>query len=241
MSTTYVQPGDVLEFTAPTGGVTAGTAVLIGGILVIPTATVAQTLPFRGHITGVHSHAKAASEAWAEGQIVYWDAAASVFTTVGASNDAVGVAAEAVASGVGDVIGKVRLNGAAALSGPVTVANSAVAPALLDAGTPVVIALTFADAATATYVYENEGKLEIIDAVAIKDAAGAANTIQITDIADAAITDAMAFAVDKTVTRAGTIDKAKRVLAAGAGFKVVNTRAAGSSAGQLFIYALKRA
>ena len=121
------------------------------------------------------------------------------------------------------------------------VANLAVAPAETSGGIPVIIAIDIPDAATATYVYENTDKIEIIDVWNIKDGAGAANTIQVTDIADAAITNAMAAAVDKTVTRAGTIDKAKRVLAAGAGFKVVATRAAGTMAAQLFILAIKRA
>lgn len=122
-----------------------------------------------------------------------------------------------------------------------TLANAAVAPTVAAEGVPFIIAHTFADAATATYVFENGDKLEIIDVWCIKDAAGAGNTIQVTDSADAAITNAMAFAVDKTVTHAGTIDLAKRVLTAGAGYKVVNTRAAGSSAGQLFLLCIKRA
>lgn len=124
--------------------------------------------------------------------------------------------------------------------GIMAVANEAVSPAvsLLDGSG--LYCLDFADAATATYVFVNGEKIEIIQAWAIKDGAGAANTIQITDSADAAITNALAFAVDKTVTYAGTIDKAKRTLAALAGFKVVNTRAAGTSAGQLFIHAVKR-
>jgi hypothetical protein len=122
------------------------------------------------------------------------------------------------------------------------VANSVVAASgNVQLGVPVLIALTFADAATTTYTYENETKLEIIDVWNIKDAAGAANTIQVTSIADVAITNAMAYAVDKTLTRAGTIDLAQRVLDAGEGFKVVNTRAAGSAAGQLFILAIPRA
>ena len=121
------------------------------------------------------------------------------------------------------------------------VADSAVSPATVTMGIPFVIAHTFVDAATATYVFSNAEKIEIIDAWASKDGAGAANTIQVTDSADAAITNAVVFAVDKTVTHAGTIDKAKRTLAASAGYKVVNTRVAGSSAGQLFLLVVKRA
>ena len=97
------------------------------------------------------------------------------------------------------------------------VADSAVSPAIATLGVPQIIAHTFVDAATTTYVFINGSKFEIIDVWCIKDVAGAANTIQVTDSADAAITNAMAFAVDKTVTHAGTIDKAKRTLAAAAG------------------------
>lgn len=121
------------------------------------------------------------------------------------------------------------------------VADAAVSPTAIRLSGSGLIVIDLPDAATATYTYVNAEKIEIVEVWAIKDVAGAANTVQITDSADAAITNAMAFAVDKTVTRAGTIDKAKRVLAAAAGFKVVNTRAAGSSAGQLFILAIKRA
>jgi hypothetical protein len=127
---------------------------------------------------------------------------------------------------------------------PTTVGNVAdaeVDPAEIAPGIPYVITHVFEDAATATYEFLNADKIEIIDAWVIKDAAGAANTLQVTDSADAAITNAMIFAVDKTLVRAGTIDVAKRVLAAAAGYKVVNTRAAGSSAGSLFLLVVKRA
>lgn len=111
MGKSYIQPGEVLEFTAPTGGVTAGVGVLIGNLVLIALDTVAQTLLFRGMATGCHSVAKAASQAWAEGAIVYWDNTAKVFTTVSTANFRAGVAIAAVAGGAGDLIGKVRLNG----------------------------------------------------------------------------------------------------------------------------------
>ena len=122
-----------------------------------------------------------------------------------------------------------------------TVANAAVAPTNAAEGVPFVICHTFADAATTTYDFENVAKMEIIDAWVIKDAAGAGNTLQVLDAAAAAISNAMVFAVDKTVVHAGTLDLAKRVITAGAGYKVTNTRAAGSSAGQLFLLCVKRA
>lgn len=111
MASTYIQPGDVMTFPAPTGGVTKGAPVLIGTLLVIPQNTVAQTLPFDGYVTGVHSVTKADSQAWTAGANVYWDDTAKVFTTTATSNHYAGNAAEAVASTAGLTTGKVRLNG----------------------------------------------------------------------------------------------------------------------------------
>jgi predicted RecA/RadA family phage recombinase len=89
----YVQPGEILEFIAPTGGVTAGVGVKIGDVLVIATETVAQTLPFRGIRLGVVEHAKLSAQAWTEGQQVNWDDTNKRFTTVTTGNFKAGVAA----------------------------------------------------------------------------------------------------------------------------------------------------
>ncbi len=112
MATSFVQPGEVLEFTAPTGGVTKGVGVMIGNILVIALDTVAQTLPFRGMTVGVHSVAKVGSQAWTEGVAVYFDTTNKWFSstaTVGFFR--AGVAVVAVGSGAGETIGIVRLTG----------------------------------------------------------------------------------------------------------------------------------
>lgn len=111
MGTSFIQPGEVLEFTAPTGGVTKGVPLMIGNLPVIPLDTVAQTLPFRGTCCGVHSVPKAGSQAWTEGAIVYLDNTNHVFTTASTSNFRAGVAAAAVGSGAGETTGLVRLNG----------------------------------------------------------------------------------------------------------------------------------
>lgn len=106
---TYIQPGDVLEFTAPAGGVVAGTGVKIGDILVIPTVTAAAGALFTGHRVGVVEHAKLAAQAWTEGQQVNWDNTAKVFTTVTTGNFRAGVAAAAAANPT--TTGKVVLSG----------------------------------------------------------------------------------------------------------------------------------
>jgi hypothetical protein len=46
MGTSFLQPGDVLEFTAPTGGVTKGVPVLIGGLPVVPEDTTTSVWRF---------------------------------------------------------------------------------------------------------------------------------------------------------------------------------------------------
>lgn len=109
MSTNYLQPGTVLDLTSPTGGVVAGAAILIGSLVVVPTATVAQTLPFEGMVVGVFTLAKATGATWSEGQVLYFDSAAGNFATAqSATARRAGVAVAAAASG--DTTGKVRLN-----------------------------------------------------------------------------------------------------------------------------------
>lgn len=134
-----------------------------------------------------------------------------------------------------------RADEAASGSDLATVADAAVSPAIAAMGAKLCIPLLFADAATADFDFIVPDKVEIIEATAIKDVAGAGNTIQMKNGAGTAISDAIAFAVDKTCTRAGTLDKATRVLAALAVLRVTNTRAAGSSAGALFVEVIKRA
>jgi predicted RecA/RadA family phage recombinase len=107
----YIKSGDVMTFTAPGGGVVSGQPYLIGATLVIATTSAAATQPFEGRVTGVYSVAKAASQAWVEGAIVYWDNTARNFTTTVGSNTKAGIAAAAVGSGAGETTGLVRLNG----------------------------------------------------------------------------------------------------------------------------------
>ena len=107
-----ISTGKVMTFTAPTGGVVSGVPVLIGALLVVPVATVAQTEKFAGETEGVISHTKVGSQAWTEGQVIYWDNTNKRFTNASATGlFACGVAAEAVSNAAGNTIGKVRLNG----------------------------------------------------------------------------------------------------------------------------------
>src|SRR5678815_5479560 len=109
MSTKFIQPGDVMEFVAPTGGVTNGVPVLIGGFWVVPVDTALATVAFRGKASGVFQLAKATSETWSQEQPLFWDVAnarATVDTTVGLPIGSVAAAALSA-----DTVGKIRLHG----------------------------------------------------------------------------------------------------------------------------------
>jgi predicted RecA/RadA family phage recombinase len=107
----FVQPGDVIEFTAPSGGVVAGVPKQIGQCVVVPAITAAQTLKFNGCITGVFDLPKIGSQAWTEGAVVFWDEANDRCTTAGAGNIQLGICVKAVGSGAGETTGRVRLDG----------------------------------------------------------------------------------------------------------------------------------
>jgi predicted RecA/RadA family phage recombinase len=107
----FIQPGNVLELTAPSGGVTSGTPVQIGQLVVIPAVTAAEGVRFSGQLVGVFTLAKATGQAWDEGEILYFDAGNDRFTTVATGNLQAGCAAAAAESA--DTTGSVRLDGIA--------------------------------------------------------------------------------------------------------------------------------
>ncbi len=97
----FVQDGLALDFTAPSGGVTVGVPILIGALLVIPSVTAAEGVKFAGWTEGVYELAAAthaSSQAWTEGQLLYWDNTAKKFTVTATDNTKKGVAAAAKVS-----------------------------------------------------------------------------------------------------------------------------------------------
>ena len=107
----YVQPGNTITLTAPYA-VASGDGLLVGAIFGVATGTVAISEPVETALTGVFDLTKVGSQAWTVGAKVYWDNTNKRCTTVATDNTLIGVAIEAVASGAGDTIGRVRLNGA---------------------------------------------------------------------------------------------------------------------------------
>jgi predicted RecA/RadA family phage recombinase len=88
----YVAPGEVLEYTAPTGGVVAGSGYLVGSLFVVATETKAQTLKFSGIAEGVVDLPKVEAEGWFENEKLYWDTSPAGLTNVSSGNVLVGVA-----------------------------------------------------------------------------------------------------------------------------------------------------
>jgi predicted RecA/RadA family phage recombinase len=107
MSKNYHSDGNTLDLIAPAGGVVSGAPVKIGSIIAVPQITAAAGQPFAGRVNGCWNIVKVAGQAWATGDVVYWDDAAKNFTkTAGALQKAGVVIADQLAA---DVAGKVRL------------------------------------------------------------------------------------------------------------------------------------
>jgi predicted RecA/RadA family phage recombinase len=101
---------ETVEFTAPTGGVTLLTPVLLSGTVVIPCATAAAGVKFAGYVKdkilkGVAKEA-ATGKAWVQGQTIYWDNSGSKFTGDSTSGVQCGFALAAATAGAttGDIV-----------------------------------------------------------------------------------------------------------------------------------------
>lgn len=118
MATNFVQPGNTITLTAPSGGVVAGKLYIINNTAAVALTSAAQGAQFEAAVEGVFDLPKAPSQAWLEGARIMWDNTAnqraSNATTAGFFP--VGVAVKAVGSGAGETVGRVRLNGVATVA-----------------------------------------------------------------------------------------------------------------------------
>jgi predicted RecA/RadA family phage recombinase len=112
MARNFIQPGEILTLTAPYAR-TAGQGAQVGSIFGVALSDVDNGAAGEFRTTGVFKLTKIESQAWTVGAKVYWDNTEKECTTVATVGMLIGVAAEAVADGAGDVIGAVRLNGTA--------------------------------------------------------------------------------------------------------------------------------
>jgi predicted RecA/RadA family phage recombinase len=106
----YISSGATLSIVAA-ATLASGAGVLQGSIFGVATGDIANGAEGTINLTGVYELPKVGSQAWTVGALVYWDVSEAHCTTVSTDNVLIGVAAAAVASGAGDVLGQVRLNG----------------------------------------------------------------------------------------------------------------------------------
>lgn len=107
---TKISNPDVLDITAPAGGVTSGVAVLIGSLFGIAVTTNVAGDTVAVHTTGVFDHAKegaGSGQAWGVGDAVYWDNTAKRLTKTSSGNTKVGYATAAALTT--DTVGRFRI------------------------------------------------------------------------------------------------------------------------------------
>lgn len=73
MAKNFIQRGNVLDFTAPAGGVIAGSGYIIGDLFIIALNTEKAGKSFSAQCAGVFKLPKLAGASFAEGAPVYWD------------------------------------------------------------------------------------------------------------------------------------------------------------------------
>lgn len=116
---TFIQHGSILDLTVPAGGVVSGVPIKIGAFLVVPQCTVtaaevtaagAGVLKFAGKVDGVFELTKISAQAWAEGDLIYFNTSSGFMTNVSATGVfLVGAATEAAVNP--SPVGRVRFNG----------------------------------------------------------------------------------------------------------------------------------
>jgi len=103
--------GRYLTLTAPYARTTSGLGALIGAIFAVSMDAVENAAEGVWDTEGKHELTKVGSQAWTEGQKIYWDDGNKRCTSVATAGPLIGVATAAVADGAGDVLGEVKLLG----------------------------------------------------------------------------------------------------------------------------------
>jgi predicted RecA/RadA family phage recombinase len=70
---TYIQDGDVLDLTAPVGGLVSGQGYLFNNLFAVATTNIAAGEKGACCLEGVYSLPKVAAISFSEGDFAYWD------------------------------------------------------------------------------------------------------------------------------------------------------------------------
>lgn len=103
----FIQPGHIIKVTAP-ATVSSGDGVLVGNIFGIAVNDAGSGDDVELQVTGVFDITKVSAQAWAVGDIIYWDDGSSNATTAD-TNVMIGVCTAVAANP--SASGHVRLNG----------------------------------------------------------------------------------------------------------------------------------
>lgn len=102
----YVQPGKVLDLTAP-AAIISGQALVIGSLFVVAQADAASGEKFAGLAEGVVTIPKLATDVMAEGAKVNWNTTTKQLQLATSDLDGVGSVVEAAGNGTAEV--KIKL------------------------------------------------------------------------------------------------------------------------------------
>lgn len=96
----YKHPGEVCQYTAPSGGVVSGVGYVIGTIFCVATVTAAVGQKFTALRRGVVLLPKVGTDVIAEGARVFWDNTNKRVTTTASTHMPIGSAEVAAGNGV---------------------------------------------------------------------------------------------------------------------------------------------
>lgn len=105
---TYVESGDTLTLTAPSGGVVSGNFYLIGNLYGVAAYTASAGEDFVLKTCGVYDQPKTSALAIAVGDLLYWDNTNKEFNKTASGNTLAGKAVLAAANPSSTV--RIRLN-----------------------------------------------------------------------------------------------------------------------------------
>ncbi|WP_010322157.1 DUF2190 family protein [Marinobacterium stanieri] len=105
----FVQLGDTVTFTAPTGGAASGIPLVVGSLVVVPVLSAAEGYEAEGVTTGVFNVPKLSTDTPAQFAPAYWDATNGYVTTTSTDNTKIGVFMHALETGTAEA--DVRLDG----------------------------------------------------------------------------------------------------------------------------------
>lgn len=97
MTTKFVQPGEVIDYTAG-ANIASGQVVLMGARIGVAIKAIANGETGPMQVTGVFNIAKLSTDNMAQGALLYWDNTNSRLTTTASGNTLAGFAAAAAAA-----------------------------------------------------------------------------------------------------------------------------------------------